>query len=172
MLLSTWKMALEKTPLPQPSKILSQTILGATATATTVTTNITVGTGISTKDSGYLSTQPIPQLSISTASTNSSMTSNSGLNVPSSSSSTSNQGEARKPETPITTTLHLVEGFALIMLCNYRQAPRKLAVNILKEVKMILKLLGSPETELPLIDVIDKCCPQVINYHIIFSSIL
>lgn len=62
---------------------------------------------------------------------------------------------------PLTTTLHFVEGFALVMLCNCRSYPRKLAVMILKEVKNLMKALGLPETDPPLIDVIDKCCPQV-----------
>lgn len=54
----------------------------------------------------------------------------------------------------------MVEGFTLVLLCNYRPAPRKLAVHIMKEVKSIMKLLGI-ESEPPLIDVIDRCCPQV-----------
>lgn len=159
MLLSTWKIALEKNPVAQqPVKTgnLPQ-VVGSTLTTTTTAANVSV------KDSGYTSSQPLPQLSVSmAASTNSSLNSNSGLNVPSSGSSAiSNQGEARKPEIPISTTLHLVEGFALVMLCNYRPGPRKLAVHILKEAKMIMKYLGLPEIEPPLIDVIDKCCPQV-----------
>jgi hypothetical protein len=64
----------------------------------------------------------------------------------------------------------MVEGFALVLLCNYRPAPRKLSVHIMKEVKTILKLLGI-ESEVPLIDVIDKCCPQVSKqFKLFFSS--
>lgn len=62
---------------------------------------------------------------------------------------------------PLKTTMHFVEGFALVMLCNCRSYPRKLAVMILKEVKNLSRALGLPETEPYLIDVIDKCCPQV-----------
>lgn len=67
----------------------------------------------------------------------------------------------KKNEQPLATTMHYVQGFGLVMLCNCRSYPRKLAVNILKEVKNLMKALGLPETEPPLIDVIDKCCPQV-----------
>ncbi|XP_053672318.1 protein furry [Anopheles nili] len=66
-------------------------------------------------------------------------------------------------EQPLATTMHMVEGLALVMLCNCRSQPRKFAVSILKEVKMLKKLLGIPETEPALIDVIDKCCPQVLE---------
>ncbi|XP_034942121.1 protein furry isoform X2 [Chelonus insularis] len=64
---------------------------------------------------------------------------------------------------------HLVEGFALVMLCNCRLYPRRLAVHILREVKMILKAVGGPETDQPVIDVIDACCPSVIEkcYHLL-----
>lgn len=160
MLLSTWKIALEKSPPANIPKtiIVSQPSTGVTSTCTTTTT---LGTVISAKDSGYTSSQTAHQHSTGTTSTNSSVNSNSGIHPPSSATSAASGDVARKPEIPISTTLHLVEGFALIMLCNYRAAPRKLAVHILKEVKLIMKLLGIPETEPPLIDVIDRCCPQV-----------
>lgn len=161
MLLSTWKIALEKLPptLSAPKPIpVSQPTAGGNSNYTTTTT---IGTVISAKDSGYTSSQMAHQHSTGTTSTNSSVNSNSGIHPPSSVASATSGDNARKPEIPISTTLHLVEGFALIMLCNYRPAPRKLAVHILKEVKSIMKLIGIPETELPLIDVIDKCCPQV-----------
>lgn len=164
MLLSTWKIALEKLPpvaASVKSVIVSQTSTGVASTYTTTTTLGTIGTVISTKDSGYISSQMAHQHSTGTTSTNSSVNSNSGIHPPSSAASAASDHVARKPEIPISTTLHLVEGFALVMLCNYRPAPRKLAVHILKEVKSIMKLLGIPETEPPLIDVIDRCCPQV-----------
>uniref|UniRef100_A0AAG5D1F0 Cell morphogenesis protein N-terminal domain-containing protein n=1 Tax=Anopheles atroparvus TaxID=41427 RepID=A0AAG5D1F0_ANOAO len=66
-------------------------------------------------------------------------------------------------EQPLATTMHMVEGLALVMLCNCRSQPRKFAVSILKEVKMLKKLLGIPEPEPALIDVIDRCCPQVLE---------
>lgn len=163
MLLSTWKTALERNPnvyLMPKSPPSAPTVIGTTSTI--ITNPSTIGA----KDSGYVSSQTVPQLSVSGVSTNSSVNSNSGLHPPSSSGTSTGapiSGEARKPEIPIINTLHLVEGFALIMLCNYRQQPRKLAVHILKEVNLLMKLLGIPETEPPLIDVIDKCCPQIIE---------
>ncbi|XP_055840446.1 protein furry isoform X2 [Episyrphus balteatus] len=69
----------------------------------------------------------------------------------------------KKNEVPLITTLHFVEGFALVLLCNCRPFLRKLAAIILKEVKNLMKALGIPETEPPVIDVIDKCLPQVLE---------
>lgn len=110
--------------------------------------------------SGYISSQLHHQISTGTTSTNSSVNSSS-YHPPSTTSSVLNESvSTKKQEVPVSTTLHMVEGFALVLLCNYRPAPRKLAVHIMKEVKSILKVLGI-ETEPPLIDVIDKCCPQV-----------
>ncbi len=78
----------------------------------------------------------------------------------------------KKNEQPLATTMHYVQGFGLVMLCNCRSYPRKLAVNILKEVKNLIKALGLPETEPPLIDVIDKCCPQVSAALFCFNSFI
>ncbi|XP_041767817.1 protein furry isoform X6 [Anopheles merus] len=72
-------------------------------------------------------------------------------------------GGKKGHELPLATTMHMVEGLALVMLCNCRSPPRKFAVSILKEVKILKKLLGIPEIEPALIDVIDKCCPQVLE---------
>ncbi|XP_062543394.1 protein furry isoform X2 [Armigeres subalbatus] len=72
-------------------------------------------------------------------------------------------GGKKAHELPLATTMHMVEGFALVMLCNCRPAPRKFAVSILKEVKILMKALGIVESEPPLIDVIDRCCPQVLE---------
>ncbi|XP_055383655.1 protein furry isoform X2 [Condylostylus longicornis] len=69
----------------------------------------------------------------------------------------------KKNEIPLITTLHYVEGFALVQLCNSKPFLRKLAVMILKEVKMLMRALGIPETEPPLLDAIDKCLPQVLE---------
>lgn len=71
----------------------------------------------------------------------------------------------KKNEMPLATTFHYVQGFALVLLCNSRPFIRKLATLILKEVKTLMKSLGLLEIEPPLIDVIDKCCPQVRLFH-------
>lgn len=44
---------------------------------------------------------------------------------------------------PVSNIFYLVEGFALVMLCNCRLYPRRLAVHILREVKLLLKTLGN-----------------------------
>lgn len=43
---------------------------------------------------------------------------------------------------PVSSVFHLVEGFALVMLCNCRLLPRRLAVHILREIKLLLKTFG------------------------------
>ncbi|XP_047109734.1 protein furry [Schistocerca piceifrons] len=76
-------------------------------------------------------------------------------------------GGAKKTEhgkaEPVSNVFHMVEGFALVMLCNCRLYPRRLAVHILKEVKALLKCLGCADDDQPVIDVIDQCCPQVLE---------
>ncbi|CAH0386341.1 unnamed protein product [Bemisia tabaci] len=57
---------------------------------------------------------------------------------------------------------HNVQGFALVMLCNCRLCPRRLAIHVLREVKFLIKAVGC-DKEQPVIDVIDKCCPQVLE---------
>lgn len=66
-----------------------------------------------------------------------------------------------KPE-PVSSVLHLVEAFALVMLCNYRLSSRRLAVHILKDAKQLLRQLNCTEDQ-AIIDVIDKCCPQIME---------
>jgi len=65
--------------------------------------------------------------------------------VPSKSSDVT-RPESNRPD--LATTLHMAEGFALVMLCHIRLALRKLAVNILKEVKQLFKLLGALREDL------------------------
>jgi hypothetical protein len=64
---------------------------------------------------------------------------------------------------PVSNVFHLVEGFALVMLCNCRLYPRRLSVHILREVKTLIRSLGCSEDDQPVIDVIDRCCPQVME---------
>lgn len=68
------------------------------------------------------------------------------------------KSDAQKVE-PASAVLHLVEGFALVMLCNCRLCPRRLSVLILREVKTLLKCLGGPgvaDGDQAVIDVIDR----------------
>nr|CAD7427510.1 unnamed protein product [Timema monikensis] len=64
---------------------------------------------------------------------------------------------------PVSNVFHLVEAFALVMLCNCRLQPRRLSVHVLREVKTLLKGLGCVDDDQPVIDVIDQCCPQVME---------
>ncbi|KAL1131075.1 hypothetical protein AAG570_012312 [Ranatra chinensis] len=64
---------------------------------------------------------------------------------------------------PASSVLHHVEGFAVVMLCSCRLCPRKLSIYILREVKILLKLLGGFEAEDPVIDVMERWCPVVME---------
>ncbi|BFF97919.1 protein furry [Drosophila madeirensis] len=103
----------------------------------------------------HLNTASSAASSITTSSGMSSITQHTVLNM---------AGDAnKKNEIPLATTLHFVEGFALVLLCNYRPYLRKLAAMILKEVKNLMRALGIPETEPPLIDVMDRCVPPIVE---------
>lgn len=79
-----------------------------------------------------------------------------------------NQGGAAKKEVSeirieqTTSVLHLVEGVALVMLCNCRLPPRRLAAHILKESKAVTKALLPPRAEEPVVDVIDGACSTAV----------
>lgn len=79
------------------------------------------------------------------------------------------KNQAGQKVEPVSSVFHLVEGFALVMLCNCRLYPRRIAVHILREVKLLLKTLGNLEDDQPVIDVIDACCPAVLEkcYHML-----
>lgn len=104
----------------------------------------------------HLNTASSAASSITTSSGMSSITQHTVLNMVA-------NDVSKKNEIPLVTTLHFVEGFALVLLCNYRPYLRKLAAMILKEVKNLMRALGIPETEPPLIDVMDRCCPQIVE---------
>lgn len=103
----------------------------------------------------HLNTASSAASSITTSSGMSSITQHTVLNMAS--------DAGKKNEIPLATTLHFVEGFALVLLCNYRPYLRKLAAMILKEVKNLMRALGIPETEPPLIDVMDRCVPTIVE---------
>lgn len=46
---------------------------------------------------------------------------------------------------PHCSVLHAVEGFALVLLCSFQAATRKLSVMILKEIRALFLALGQPE---------------------------
>lgn len=156
MFLNTWRNAVVSMNVTSPQMSVPNK----------ATPGTNVGTGVTNKDSVPVNHQPdtlksgtsqhpLPP-SISSSSGNSSLTSQ-----PATLSSVDSNRKANTLDQPLMTTLHMVEGLALVMLCNARLYTRKLSVHILKEVKNLMKLLGVPEVEPPLIDVIDKCCPVV-----------
>ncbi|VDN03343.1 unnamed protein product [Thelazia callipaeda] len=62
--------------------------------------------------------------------------------------------------------LHAVEGFALAMMCQHRTQSRKLAINILKEVRHLLTLVTSQQHDTPVIEVLDNATSYVVNKYI------
>ncbi|XP_026530805.1 protein furry homolog isoform X2 [Notechis scutatus] len=63
--------------------------------------------------------------------------------------------------------LHAVEGFALVLLCSFQVATRKLAVLILREVRALFHALGQAEDEdRPMIDVMDQLSSSILESFI------
>ncbi|XP_051521326.1 protein furry homolog [Myxocyprinus asiaticus] len=77
----------------------------------------------------------------------------------------SNSGSRLPAEqTPHSAVLHAVEGLSLVLLCSCQTATRKLVVSILREVRQIFLTIGQTEDdERPLIDVLDKLIPVVLE---------
>lgn len=149
-----------KTPTTVASSI--NTTQGGIATqavgiAASVATNIV---GKDTATSQLSSASNVKSITNTNSSATSSITS-SGMSSITQATVINLAESGKKNEIPLAATLHFVEGYALVLLCSYRPYLRKLAAMILKEVKNLMKALGIPETEPPLLDVIDKCCPQV-----------
>jgi len=67
-------------------------------------------------------------------------------------------------------SLHKAEAVALIMMCSYRQPTRRLSALILKECRSLLLLFAKKNDEKPILDVIDKICPQVVENCMIHIS--
>ncbi|KAJ8277121.1 hypothetical protein GJAV_G00071690 [Gymnothorax javanicus] len=84
-------------------------------------------------------------------------------------SSNRNQGGNSCPSlplerSPLSGVLHVVEGLALVVLCNCRPATRRLAVNVLKEVRALYTALGIAKGEEELaIDVMDRMSASVLD---------
>lgn len=62
--------------------------------------------------------------------------------------------------------LHAVEGLALVMLCQIRAQPKKIAVALLKEVKQIITILSLDNADTPAITVLDEATPYVVRKYI------
>uniref|UniRef100_A0A4W5Q167 FRY like transcription coactivator n=1 Tax=Hucho hucho TaxID=62062 RepID=A0A4W5Q167_9TELE len=85
---------------------------------------------------------------------------------------TSNKGPGSGPSLPLERTplwgvLHVVEGLALVVLCSCRPATRRLAVNVLKEVRALHTALGIAKGDEELaIDVMDRLSASVLESFI------
>uniref|UniRef100_A0A8D2J4S7 FRY microtubule binding protein n=1 Tax=Varanus komodoensis TaxID=61221 RepID=A0A8D2J4S7_VARKO len=63
--------------------------------------------------------------------------------------------------------LHAVEGFALVLLCSFQVATRKLAVLILREIRALFHALGQAEDDdRPMIDVMDQLSSSILESFI------
>lgn len=68
---------------------------------------------------------------------------------------------------PHCSVLHAVEGFALVLLCSFQVATRKLSVLILKEIRALFLALGQPEDDdRPMIDVMDQLSSSILESFI------
>eukprot|EP00069_Balaena_mysticetus_P011040 bmy_21038T0 len=68
---------------------------------------------------------------------------------------------------PHCSVLHAVEGFALVLLCSFQVATRKLSVLILKEIRALFIALGQPEDDdRPMIDVMDQLSSSILESFI------
>ncbi|KAG8453652.1 hypothetical protein GDO86_000331 [Hymenochirus boettgeri] len=68
---------------------------------------------------------------------------------------------------PFSSVFHVVEGFALVILCNSRPATRRLAVNVLREIRALFTVLEFSKGEEELaIDVMDRLSPSILESFI------
>uniref|UniRef100_A0A2K5ZUU8 FRY like transcription coactivator n=1 Tax=Mandrillus leucophaeus TaxID=9568 RepID=A0A2K5ZUU8_MANLE len=68
---------------------------------------------------------------------------------------------------PYSNVFHVVEGFALVILCSSRPATRKLAVSVLREIRALFALLEIPKGDDELaIDVMDRLSPSILESFI------
>ncbi|XP_036381260.1 protein furry homolog isoform X2 [Megalops cyprinoides] len=62
------------------------------------------------------------------------------------------------------TVLHAVEGLALVLLCSCKTATRKLAVAILREIRLLFSAIGQAEDDdKPMIEVMDQLSSAVLE---------
>ncbi|XP_058853378.1 protein furry homolog-like isoform X4 [Acipenser ruthenus] len=68
---------------------------------------------------------------------------------------------------PYSSVFHVVEGFALVVLCSCRPATRRLAVNVLREVRALYTALSISKSDEELaIDVMDRLSASVLESFI------
>nr|XP_012384972.2 protein furry homolog-like isoform X3 [Dasypus novemcinctus] len=62
---------------------------------------------------------------------------------------------------------HVVEGFALVILCSSRPATRRLAISVLREIRALFAILEIPKGDDELaIDVMDRLSPSILESFI------
>uniref|UniRef100_A0AC35TGS2 MOR2-PAG1_N domain-containing protein n=1 Tax=Rhabditophanes sp. KR3021 TaxID=114890 RepID=A0AC35TGS2_9BILA len=66
----------------------------------------------------------------------------------------------------ISLCLHATEGYALTLLCQLNMSTKRIAIQILKEVKNIFLLLPLDVHDKPVLSVLDEATPYVINKYI------
>ncbi|XP_062869920.1 protein furry homolog isoform X3 [Trichomycterus rosablanca] len=75
-------------------------------------------------------------------------------------------GGSRLPleRTPHCTVLHAVEGLALLLLCSCQTSTRKLAVSVLREIRLLFTAIGqADDDDKPMIEVMDQLSPAVME---------
>ncbi|KAM9456444.1 protein furry homolog isoform 17-T17 [Clarias gariepinus] len=75
-------------------------------------------------------------------------------------------GSSRLPvdRSPHSTVLHAVEGLALLLLCSCQTSTRKLAVTVLREIRLLFTAIGQAEDDdKPMIEVMDQLSPIVLD---------
>nr|XP_040568440.1 LOW QUALITY PROTEIN: protein furry-like [Lepeophtheirus salmonis] len=70
---------------------------------------------------------------------------------------------SRHDHPDLSTTLHMAEGFALVMLCQCRLSLRRPSYLILKEVKLLFKVTNLSIEEMFVLDALDKFSSSVIE---------
>ena len=73
---------------------------------------------------------------------------NNASSVSSSYASVSSNSSSIVHRPDFTSVLHMAEGFGIALLCHVRTAPRRLSFHILREVKLLFKILGGLRDEL------------------------
>ncbi|KAK3531900.1 hypothetical protein QTP70_034408 [Hemibagrus guttatus] len=79
----------------------------------------------------------------------------------------------RADTAPFSTVLRALEGLALVLLCSCHTATRKLAVSVLRELRLLLLTVShSEDDERPMLDVLDQASPVVLEsfIHVLSDS--
>uniref|UniRef100_A0A8L0DRI2 Protein furry homolog n=1 Tax=Oncorhynchus mykiss TaxID=8022 RepID=A0A8L0DRI2_ONCMY len=74
---------------------------------------------------------------------------------------------------PHCSVLHAVEGLALLLLCSCQTSTRKLAVSVLREIRILFNTIGHAEDDdKPMIEVMDQLSPAVMDSFVHVASTL